>query len=194
MVKKLKLKSKLAKVKREEKRLHKALKREALTLANRIDTAYDKAVISWTAPEYVKFKKGWIWYTIFTVLFLGGAAIAYLFSSWTFSLVLVAFFVVYMIFDQRKPKNVKVILSEVGIKVGSRIYQYGRIRTFWIIYNPPFAKTLNIRVHNEFLVDIEIQLGDQDPTVIYEFLSRKLPELEGKTESLLRHFERLFKL
>jgi hypothetical protein len=194
MVKKLKLKSKLAKVKREEKRLHKALKREALTLANRIDTAYDKAVISWTAPEYVKFKKGWIWYTIFTVLFLGGAAIAYLFSSWTFSLVLVAFFVVYMIFDRRKPKNVKVILSEVGIKVGSRIYQYGRIRTFWIIYNPPFAKTLNIRVHNEFLVDIEIQLGDQDPTVIYEFLSRKLPELEGKTESLLRHFERLFKL
>jgi hypothetical protein len=99
-----------------------------------------------------------------------------------------------MIFDRRKPKNVKVILSEVGIKVGSRIYQYGRIRTFWIIYNPPFAKTLNIRVHNEFLVDIEIQLGDQDPTVIYEFLSRKLPELEGKTESLLRHFERLFKL
>lgn len=194
MIKTLKHKLKLSKAKREEKRLHKALKREAKTLANRTDTAYDKAIISWIAPEYIKLKKGWIWYTIFTVLFLGGAILAYLYSSWTFSLVLVAFFAAYLIFNRKKPKNVKVILSEVGIKVGGRIYQYGRIRTFWIIYNPPFAKVLNIRVHNEFLVDIEIQLGDQDPGVIYEFLSRKLPELEGKTESLLRHFERLFKL
>lgn len=194
MLKKIKHRLKLAKTHRAEKKLHKALKKEAKSLATRTDTAYDRAVISWTAPEYVKFKKGILWYLIFATIFLGGAVVAYIYSSWTFSLVLLAFCASYLVFDQKKPKNVRVILSDVGIKVGDRVYQYGRIRTFWVIYNPPFAKSLNIRVHNEFLVDIEIQLGDQDPGEICEFLSRKLPELEGKTESVLKHFERLFKL
>lgn len=194
MVKKLKHAFKLAKTRRAEKKLHKALKKEAASLANRVDTAYDKAVISWMAPEYVKFKKGALWYLIFATIFLGGAVLAYIYSSWTFSLVLLVFCASYLLFDRKGPRNVKVILSEVGVKVGNRIYQYGRIRAFWIIYNPPFAKTLSVRVHNEFLVDIEIQLGDQDPSEICEFLSRKLPELEGKSESVSRHFERLFKL
>jgi len=194
MIRNLKSKFKLAKTRRAEKKLHKALKKEAASLVNKTDTAYDKAVISWTAPEYVKFKKGTLWYIIFAVIFLGGAVLAYIYGSWTFSLVLLVFCVSYLVSDRKRPKNVKVILSEVGVKVGNRIYQYGRIRTFWVMYNPPFTKTLNIRVHNEFLVDIEIQLGDQDPSEICGFLSRKLPELEGKSESLLRHFERLFKL
>lgn len=194
MVKALKHRLKLTKTHRAEKKLHKALKKEAKSLMTRTDTAYDKPVISWTAPEYVKFKKGILWYLIFATIFLGGAVLAYIYGSWTFSLVLLAFCASYLIFDQKKPKNVKVILSDVGIKVGNRIYQYGRIRTFWIIYNPPFAKTLNIRVHSDFLVDIEIQLGDQDPGEVHRFLSRKLPELEGKTESVSKHFERLFKL
>ena len=82
----------------------------------------------------------------------------------------------------------------MGIKVGNKIYQYGRIRAFWINYNPPFTKTLNIRVHGEFLVDIDIQLGNQNPVEIYDFLSTRLPEMQGKSEGFLKTLERLFKL
>lgn len=194
MTKKTKPSKSLQKAIKAEKKLQKILKKEASSLEKEKVTPYDNGLISWDAPEYIKHKKGWLWYTIFTVLSLGGATLAYLYSSWTFSLVILAFAVTYMIYDLRHPRTIKVILSDFGIKFGKKIFQYSRIQAFWIIYNQPFAKTLNIRVHNEYLVDIEIQLVDQDPVEIHKFLSQKLPELEGKTESFFTVLTRLLKL
>lgn len=194
MLKKISKKLKIRKIKKAEKKLQKALKKEAKTLGKKQNTAFDKAVISWKAPEYIKLHKGIVWYSIFILLFAVGAYFAYSYSAWTFALALVAFAVTYLLFDKKMPKNVKVTLSDVGIKVGGKIYQYNRIRAFWVAYNPPFVKTLNIRVHNEYLVDIEIQLGDQDPSEVYECLSVRIPELEGKVDSFFTHLARLFKL
>lgn len=188
MIKKFSKKIKIRKAKKAEKTLQKALKKEAKILAKKANTAFDKGVISWTAPEYIKHRKGGIWYTIFALIFIGGGFAAYLFDSWTFSVALLVFAVTYLILDKKKPKRVPIILSEIGVKVGNKVYQYSRIRAFWLAYNPPFIKTLNIRVHNEYLVDIEIQLDDQDPGRVYQFLSKKLPELEGKKEAFFEQF------
>jgi len=194
MIRRIANKIKARRALKAEKRLHKALKKEAKTLANKTDTAYDKAVISWEAQDYVKLQKGVIWYTIFAVIILGGAGLAYFYISWTFSLALIVFGLTYLVFDRQHPKRVKVTLSEMGIKAGNKIYQYNRIQAFWIAYNPPFVKSLIIRVYNEYLIDIEIQLGNQDPGEVHNFLSTKLPELEGKEEGFFAHFTRLLKL
>lgn len=194
MIKRLKRHLALRKAFKAEKKLHKALKKEARILANRTDTEYDKPVLTWTAPEFIRYKKGWLWYVIFVLVFGGGTVLAYIYSSWSFALVLLAFAVAYLLLERRYPKRIKIIISEMGIKVGNSIYQYNRIRAFWIIYNPPLTKTLYIKVHNEFLVDIEIQLDGQSPVDVQEFLLRKIPELEGKEEGFLKHLTRLFRL
>jgi hypothetical protein len=117
-----------------------------------------------------------------------------LLGSWTFALVLAVIPLTYVAFDHKKPKKIKVILSEFGIKVGKKIYQYGRIEAFWIHYTPPMIKTLNLRVYGEYFMDVEIQLHNQDPMQVHNFLSRKLPELEGKNESFITVLAKVLKI
>ena len=54
MVKRISKKLKARKAHKAEKKLYKTLKKEAKILANKEETAFDKVVISWTAPEYIK--------------------------------------------------------------------------------------------------------------------------------------------
>lgn len=194
MIKKIKRKLLVKKAIKAEKKLQKALKTEAKVLSKQTDTAYDKSVLSWKAPEYIKYKKGKMWYAIFIVVMLASVCGAYLYGSITFALALAGFMAAYIIFDLKRPKIVTVTISELGIKVGKKIYQFNRIRAFWIMYNPPMVSVLNIRVHNEFMVDIEIQLDGMNPVDVYDFLSTRLPELEGKEEGFFKSLSRLLKL
>ncbi len=194
MIKKIKRKLLVKKALKAEKKLQKALKTEAKVLSKQTDTAYDKSVLSWKAPEYIKYKKGKIWYAIFAIVMTVSIFSAYMYGSLTFAIALAGFTIAYLLFDLRRPKTVKVSISELGIKVGKNIYQFNRIRAFWILYNPPLVSVLYIRVHNEFMVDIEIQLNGMDPVDVYKFLSTRLPELEGKGEGFLKGITRLLKL
>jgi hypothetical protein len=195
MVKKIKNKRSFRKAKKAEKNLQKALKKESKRLSKTPqETAYDVGKLTWKAPEFVKIKRGWLWYAIFVTIFIGGGISAYLLDSWSFGLALIAFGAVYLVADRPHPKNVKIILSDLGVKVGNKVYQYNRIKAFWIVYNPPFNQVLNIKVYNELLEEIEIQLGKQDPTEIYEFLSRRLPELEGKEPGFVDNLSKLLRL
>lgn len=194
MLKKLKGKLIVRKAVKAEKRLQKALKQEAALLSRQVHTEYDRSVLTWNAPEYIKYKKGKLWYAIFAIIMLASTIGAYIYGSLLFALALLGFLVAYLIFDIRHPRNVKITISEIGIKMGSKVYQFSRIRAFWITYNPPYISTLSIRVHNEFMVDIEIQLNGMNPVDIHNFLSTKLPEMEGKEEGFLKGLTRLLKL
>ena len=194
-MKKIKQKLKLKRVKKAEKALRKALKKEAISIAKEgKKTAYDKGIITWEAHEYASHKKGWLWYSIFVLLFVGSAYLAYRYNAWSFSLALLVFAVVYLLADKKKPKKVPIKLSEMGVKVGNRIYQYSRIRAFWLIYNPPFQKTLHLEVYNDLVSEVEIPLEKQDPTAVHEFLSQRIPELEGKEPGFIDNISKLLKL
>ena len=63
-----------------------------------------------------------------------------------------------------------------------------------MIYEPPFVQTLNLRVEGDFVGEITIQLAGQNPSEIREYLISKIPEMDGKSESLSDVFVRLFKI
>jgi len=194
-MKKTKNKRSLRKVKKAEKKLQKALKHESKRLSKTPqETAYDRGKLTWNAPAFVKVRKGWVWYAIFIGVFAAGGVSAYLLDSWSFALALVVFAVTYLVADRPHPKNVRVVLSDLGIKVGKKVYQYNRIKAFWIVYNPPFHQALNLKVYNELLEEVEIQLGKQDPTEVYEFLAQKLPELEGRGPGFVDNLSKLLRL
>ncbi len=195
MMKKIKQNLKIRKVKKTEKALRKALKKEAISIAKEgKKTAYDNGVITWKAPEYTSHRKGWLWYSIFVLIFAASSYLAFIYGSWSFALALAVFAVVYLFSDKKKPKKVSIKLSEIGVKVGSRVYQYSRIRAFWVVYNPPFQKTLHLEVYNELVSEVEIPLPEEDPTEIYQFLAKRIPELEGKEPGLLDNLSKLLKL
>lgn len=159
-----------------------------------LPTAYDEKVISWEAPERIKHKRGKFWKIFMSAAFISAATIAFVHNQWTFSMAIIAFAIVYYLINKEHTKDVEVSISNIGIKVGKRKYPFSKIKAFWIIYEPPLVKTLNIKVHNDLSGDISIQLNEQDPSEIREFLIERIPELEGKSEALSDILVRLFKL
>jgi hypothetical protein len=191
MIKKIKNKIKKGKLVRAQKR--EARKQHHYAIKNQ-PSAYDKAILSWIAPETVRHERGNIWKIVMTLIGLTWAAWAMYSGAWTLAVVIVAFMITYSIVHLEHPKDVEIKISPVGIKVGGRRYAYSRIKAFWVIYDPPFVKTLNIRVAGEIISDITIQLGNQSPAAVREVLISKIPEMEGATEKISDIFIRLFKI
>lgn len=175
-------------------KLKRAQRSEAIMRAHSEPSAFDEAVIEWTAPEYVKHDKGLTWTASMVLLVIISAGIGLYLKAWTFSLVIIVFAVVYYLIHLEHPRNIDVVLSDIGIKIGQKKFSYSKIKAFWIIYEPPFIGTLVIRVNTGLMSELTIQLGPQDPVPVREFLLTKIPEMEGKTESLTDALLRLFRI
>lgn len=179
-------------------KLNRAQKKEArqqwIHQIRNAHSAFDEAAITWEAPEYVVHERGLLWKIIMITLVVVTAALSLYYDSWTFALVITIFALVYTLVHLKHPRNVQVKLSEIGIKVGFRKYSYSKIKAFWLIYEPPFVQTLNLKVQGDFVGEITIQLSDQDPSAVREYLISRIPEMEGKSESLSDIFVRLFKI
>lgn len=186
----------LKKIKEKIKNQHikRAQKREArFSALHSAYTAFDDAVLLWIAPEMIKHERGLTWKIIASILVALACAWGVVYGSWTFSVALLAAILVYYLVHLEHPKNVEIKISEIGIKVGTRKYPYSRIKAFWIIYEP-YVKTLNLRISGEMISDITIQLGNQGPAEVRNFLLEKIPELEGQSEKISDIFFRLFKI
>lgn len=152
------------------------------------------ALLEWTAPEFIKHTKGKVWFLV-----AGGLVAALvLYALWTGSITMAIAFIVlagvYYISHHREPKNITIGLSDFGIKVGSRYIPYNQVKAFWIIYNPPFVKTLKLLSTDKILGEMNVQLGDQDPGSIRKIIIKHVPEFEGKEESFVDLVIRLTKL
>jgi hypothetical protein len=186
------------KEKYHQHKLHRAQKKEARhQLMHEIKNApsyYDDAAFSWVAPEYVMHDRGWIWKISMVSVVALVAILSLYFQAWSFALVVVVFAAVYALVHLQHPRNVEIKISEVGIKVGYKKYNFTKIRAFWFVYEPPYVETLNLRVEGNFTGEITIQLAGMDPAPIRDFLLNKIPEMEGKTESFSDVLIRLFKI
>lgn len=184
MIKKLKEKFKQRKIRIAKQKEH---------IENQ-PSAYDNASISWTAPEHIKHNRGKLWKVIVAALLIAAIVTGVAHQAWTFSLAIVAFAVAYYLINKEPTKNVEVSISDIGIKVGKRKYPFTRIKSFWLIYEPPYTKALYVKVDGEWVVDIQIQLNKQDPSEVREFLIEKVPEREGHNQSLTELFARILKI
>ncbi|MFH1218781.1 MAG: hypothetical protein V1679_02990 [Candidatus Peregrinibacteria bacterium] len=174
-----------------QRKIRRAVHREQV---RSMPTEYDNHVITWQAPEFVKHQRGLLWKITAPLAVVIASVFGFIYNAWTFSLAIMAFALAYYVFEKEQPKIVNVLISEVGIKVGHRKYPFGRIKAFWITYDPPFTKTLHIRVENDIARDIMIHLHEQKSSEVRRFLIKRIPELEGKTPTLTEGLLRLFKL
>jgi hypothetical protein len=156
---------------------------------------YDRAVFTWIAPEYIQHPKGKTWYTValaVVAIFVVGAVLT---ADYTMALaVIVLAAVYYYIHTHHPPKDIKIVVSKMGIKVGTMIFPYSSIQAFWMHYQPPHITTLNLRVKEHFISDVIIQLNQEDPAPLREFLCGQIREWEGKNERFSDVMLRLLKL
>ncbi|HAU39323.1 MAG: hypothetical protein UV80_C0009G0009 [Candidatus Peregrinibacteria bacterium GW2011_GWF2_43_17] len=150
--------------------------------------------MKWIAPEYVKHKKGPVWATVAISLTAALIAYAILTSSWTMAVAFSVLAIVYYLEYRQDPKDIEIEISEFGIRVADKTYPFSHMRAFWIIYEPPFVKTLHVRFAKKHMADLIIQLADYDPVEVRKTLLTQLPEWEGKEENFLDMLVRAFKL
>lgn len=156
---------------------------------------FDKAVFSWIAPEYLQHPKSIRWWTTAGVVVAIAVIIEAIVSNWTMLVATLVFAGVYtFVHEYNPPKHTKVNISELGIKIGHKKIPYENIECFWIIYNPPMVRRLYLRLKTQLLSDLVIELEDQDPLLIREYLERNVAEMTGVRESLTDVILRIIKL
>jgi hypothetical protein len=147
-------------------------------MANKIP---DKIV--WDADEFLFHPKSFVWYVAFFIFSAGLITYAIFSKSIltivTFALVIISAFV----FSRRKPRVIRHEIGPTGIILGDTEYPYKNIKKFWIIYEPPAIKTINIETTAYVNPHIAIQLGDQDPMPVKLLLRKFLPEDLDKEEA-----------
>jgi hypothetical protein len=157
--------------------------------------AYDQAVLSWEAPEFIQHEKSWLWFIFAGIVLVGFCAYAIYTDNWTLLIALIVLALLYMWQHfSTKPKMCEIVISRIGIKAGNKEYPYHEIKAFWILYNPPTIKQLHLRFNTGLKPDVILQLGEQEPGELREYLCSQIREVEGMQESMTDHLIRIFKL
>ncbi len=175
----------------KNRKIKKAQKKEYF---RSLKTAYDNSVLSWQTQEHLHHERGPFWKVFMSLAVVITSGIAIYLGQWSFAIAILTAAVVYLLIHQDSEKDVEVTISDIGVKVGNRKYPFSRIKSFWIIYEPPYTQNLYIRVADDIALDIAINLGDMDPSTIRDFMIEKVPEMAGVKESITDVFLKLFKL
>jgi len=147
-------------------------------------TAPLNLIISWRAPEYIKYPTNINTLIIFAI----ADFIIILFAIFTRNILMAVLFfligIVVYIYSQKEPKEINFAITPKGVAINNDIYRYEDLQSFWIFYHPPIFKELVIRSKKKLLPLIKIPLGNQNPNVIRKRLLDFLPEKQEE-ESLV---------
>lgn len=156
--------------------------------------AHEKALFEWYTPEFVHYEKDKNWFLIAGIVAAFLIFYGIIWGSPFMSIAIMILASVYYLQHNQKPRQIKIIISDLGVKIEDKFYPFGSLKSFWIIYNPPEVTTLHFRTINRVLPELTIQLNETNPSVIRNYLARQLPEEEGKTEGLVNMFIRIFRI
>jgi hypothetical protein len=138
--------------------------------------------ISWQAPEFKSYEKNIGWYvTLFSIgiLIVGFFIIQKdLFGAITMAIITAC----VVFFSKQKPEIVNISLSTKGINYGNLHFPYKQLKSFWIV-NTQNHKTLNIITTTYVNNLLILELQDQNPDDVKEFLYNFLPEHEENRET-----------
>lgn len=152
---------------------------------------FSNAILQWQSALYPKTIKTRNWYIGFSIATFALAAYGVITNAWSFSVAVIVAAGVYYYLNQDEPPVIDVVISDVGVKIGGRVYTYGELKTFWVDYQPPHHQALHFVLKNDFKQEITVQIHQQNPSEIRRILTRYLPEWEDRSKTFqesLTHF------
>ena len=154
-----------------------------------------KILFSWQTPEFIAFSRGRTWYIVAGIFMAGIITYAILSGSITMALAFLMVCILFMLIQHKQPRLVDVIISDMGIQYDRTFYPFHHINAFWIVYHPPYIRSLYLRISEgkRFKI-VHIQLDAQSPIVIREILIKEIPEIEGAEEPLIDTLIRVLRL
>lgn len=153
-----------------------------------------QTILEWQMPEYMHHEKDKRWYMIAGTIVLAILVYGLFTAQYTMVLAFALLAGVYYILHNEPPKNIKIIITALGLIIDNDFYQFSDIESFWIVYNPPNVKVLYLRPAKRLSTDIRIELMDQNPMLIRQLLQSQIKEVAGEGETFIDRMTRLLKL
>jgi len=139
----------------------------------------------WSAPEYEDKERSRDWFWAFGVVVVTSMIAAIILGDYFFALLIVLAGVLLGIFAIKKSSIITYELNPKGLRIGSRLYPYENIRSFWVQANlSPGTKVKPLLfVHTErvFMPTLSIPIEENIAEDIHDiFTAQEISEVEMK--------------
>ena len=157
---------------------------------------YGEEIISWQVPEYDQHQRNLGWFILaglFGIIFIIYSLVS---ANYLFAFIIIIFSLILILTHGQEPIEVIFSLTDEGVKVGKKFFDYDEIKDFSIVYKPKQGiKNLYFEFKNVIRPRLSIPLLDHNPLSIRKDLLKYLPEdLERTDQPLSEFLAKLFKL
>ena len=153
-------------------------------------------IISWEVPEYDTHERSRNWYILAALVGVLLLVYSVITSNFLFAGIVVIAALVIILTDGKEAQKVRISLTDDGVEVGRKIYDYDEIKDFAIVYKPKQGvKNLYFEFKTITKPRLSIPLLDRDPLIIRDKLLKYLQEdLERTEQPLSEGLAKMFKL
>lgn len=153
-------------------------------------------IVGWETPEYEKHERTKLWYIMAITIALLLLLFTFLTANFLFAVIIIIAALVIILHDSREPDMVKVSLTDEGVIVGKKFYDYDELKNFSIVYKPrQDIKNLYFEFKSAVRPRLSIPLENMNPLPIRKDLLKYLEEdLDRTDQPLSESLAKLFKL
>ena len=155
---------------------------------------HDEVLLEWKTPEFIPMHRTKLWYIIAGIIMTGIIAYAFYSESITMAIVFILLAGIFMMTNKKEPRMIDVKISKLGVIYDKKFYHYHNINAFWVVYHPPYIRSLYLRIGGKNFQYIKIELNHQNPVDVRNLLSKEIPEIEGAEERSIDMITRLLRL
>jgi len=149
---------------------------------------------SWQIEERVKHDRGRLWYILAGSISLALLFYSILTANFLFAIMIILIVFIAIMREYFPSSALPFAITNKGILIARRLYNYKDLKSFYIIYEPPAIQKLYFEFKG-IRPELSIELYDNDPIEIRDFLLRVLDEdLEKESQSMADSLERILKL
>lgn len=158
-------------------------------------TKENKTLIEWLIPEYREHTRSRRWYISASVVL--GLLLLYslLTANFLFALIIIVAGIIVVLQDKHQAPKIPFAITEAGIALGKQFYDYPKLQSFWLYYEPDEAKTLFLEFKNKIRPRLAIPLFNKNPLHVREHLLKFLSEdMDKENEPVSEQLSRLLKI
>jgi len=152
--------------------------------------------IFWQIPEFNYYERSKRWYIFAGITVLAFLSYAFFTSNFLFAVIIVIISFILISHHNVRPPQINVMISDDGVFVGNRQYDFSLFANFAIVYKPKEdIRNLYFEFRNAMRPPMSIPLLDMNPLLIRAFLLKYLDEdLDREDQSVSENLARILKI
>ena len=134
--------------------------------------------LNWSAPEYEEKDHSRDWFWALGIIVATGSIAAIIFNDYFFAVLLILSGVLLGFFAVKKPEMISYELNNKGLRIGSRLYLYENIKSFWVQLERPLLFIHSERIFMPIItIPIEKIMAEDIHSIM---LAQNVAEVEMK--------------